>query len=354
MKYFLVKLLFFAFPLIALAVFTSIFYSTEKGDVIRMGYIINLFPDYTDTFLTASDNKIYYDRILESPKDTNYTVMTIGDSFSDRGSVGYNNYLGKNDGIKLLHFDNILSGNPIQDLSSLINGDFFQQKKIDFVVLECVQRNMIPNIENFKGQKVTTNSEVVSLVQKWWNKTKVKHDESLFDPEFHSNRIIRFPYYTARYFLSNTCLFNGQVYKTRLLDTMFSVNNRDLIFLNEDVLAAKHVSATDGVARLNSVLNNISDRLNRIGIKLIVLPAPDKYDLYYEYIEDKTGFPEPAFFKQLGKMDKKYIYIDSKKVLLGAIHSTKDVYLYDDTHWSPWAAKFIAMAIEEKMSANLE
>ncbi|WP_278020214.1 hypothetical protein [Flavobacterium ginsengisoli] len=77
------------------------------------------------------------------------------------------------------------------------------------------------------------------------------------------------------------------------------------------------------------------------------MPAPDKYDLYYDYILDKTNFPKPLFFQYLGFLKKDYIYIDSKRKLLDQLEVKKDMYFYDDTHWSPVASKIIANEIDK-------
>jgi len=51
------------------------------------------------------------------------------------------------------------------------------------------------------------------------------------------------------------------------------------------------------------------------------------------------------FFIHLDKVKKEYLYVDSKKLLVNAINSKKDIYFYDDTHWSPIASILIAEEI---------
>jgi hypothetical protein len=83
------------------------------------------------------------------------------------------------------------------------------------------------------------------------------------------------------------------------------------------------------------------------GVKLIVLPSPDKFDLYYDYIINKDEYPKPLFFEQIKIINKDYIYLNSKEILSEAINNKKDIYFYDDTHWSPWASQIIANEIAE-------
>jgi len=78
-----------------------------------------------------------------------------------------------------------------------------------------------------------------------------------------------------------------------------------------------------------------------LGLKAY-LPSPDKYDIYYDYIINKSKYPKPLFLEYLAEMQKNYLYVDSKKILSNSIKQKKDIYYYDDTHWSPFAAKIIS------------
>ena len=88
-------------------------------------------------------------------------------------------------------------------------------------------------------------------------------------------------------------------------------------------------------------MNDLSHKLKSKGIQLIVLPCPDKYDIYHDYITNRQ-YPKPMFFEYLNRMSKEYFYVNSKTILTNAIKQQKDIYFYDDTHWSPWASELIA------------
>ena len=106
------------------------------------------------------------------------------------------------------------------------------------------------------------------------------------------------------------------------------------------------------VSSLNDILNDLSNKLKNKGIKLIVLPSPDKYNVYYDYIIEKTKYPKPLFFEHLDKTEKKYLYVNSKKKLIDAVRRKKDIYFYDDTHWSPWASKLISDEIYKLINSD--
>jgi hypothetical protein len=56
------------------------------------------------------------------------------------------------------------------------------------------------------------------------------------------------------------------------------------------------------------------------------------------------------FFESFEKFPKDYKYLDAKKLLKTKLMGKKDVYFYDDSHWSPWASQIIANQLEEVIS----
>jgi len=44
-------------------------------------------------------------------------------------------------------------------------------------------------------------------------------------------------------------------------------------------------------------------------------------------------------------MPKNYLYLNSKQILKNEMKNKKDIYFYDDTHWSPWSSKAIAIEL---------
>ena len=99
------------------------------------------------------------------------------------------------------------------------------------------------------------------------------------------------------------------------------------------------------VSQANEVFNKINQLLEKKGIKLIVMIAPDKYDLYYPYIKNKPKGKEPLFFEKLEKEKKEYLYIPSYSILSDMIKKEKDVYFYDDTHWTMKGAEAMSESI---------
>lgn len=131
---------------------------------------------------------------------------------------------------------------------------------------------------------------------------------------------------------------------------MFSTSKNNLLFFYEDINRLEINNKNENINNLNTILNTLAKKLAQKNIKLIVLPCPDKFDYYYNQIIEKNRYPRPIFFDYLRTLKKDYIYIDSKKILQEKTKNLKDVYFYDDTHWSPIAAKIIANEIQKEIS----
>ena len=129
--------------------------------------------------------------------------------------------------------------------------------------------------------------------------------------------------------------------------SLFSVATNDLLFLCSDLNGVKVNNNKKAVFKLNEVLSSLSKKCKDKGIALIVLPSPDKFDFFYDEIAEKQKYPRPLFFERFEKLPKEYIYINSKTILQEKLKNKKDVYFYDDTHWSPRSSKILAAELKK-------
>ncbi|MFA9290424.1 MAG: hypothetical protein ACEQSF_04280, partial [Solirubrobacteraceae bacterium] len=136
------------------------------------------------------------------------------------------------------------------------------------------------------------------------------------------------------------------------LKKLFSAQGNNILFFKEDLQFAKNIGKNIDILNSNNEINKLQEKLNKKGIKLILLICPDKYDVYYNYFIDKIKYPKPTFFDVYNKLSKKYIYIKSKELISQLAKNQKDVYYFDDTHWSPIAAKRIAKEINETINST--
>jgi hypothetical protein len=85
---------------------------------------------------------------------------------------------------------------------------------------------------------------------------------------------------------------------------------------------------------MNDNLNFLQNILNKKGIELYFIPAPDKYNLYSNYIVN-NGYPKSRLFEILRPLVKEYNFIDTKVILDKMLEDgVLDVYHVDDTHWN--------------------
>ena len=114
---------------------------------------------------------------------------------------------------------------------------------------------------------------------------------------------------------------------------LFSVMcGKDLLFFK-----SKKFFSRAELARLNDNLNTLADRLNKKGIRLVFMPCVDKYTLYSDFIEHNP-YPRSTFYEDFRPLTKRYLFIDTKAILMEELKKgEKDIFYADDTHWS-WKA----------------
>ena len=70
----------------------------------------------------------------------------------------------------------------------------------------------------------------------------------------------------------------SEAYRTKTSENLFSGAGKELIFFKGDLRSISTNNEIAYIYQLNTELNNLSGKLKSKGIKLIVLPGPDKYD----------------------------------------------------------------------------
>ena len=328
-------------PIILFQVLTLIYYSPDKGDLLRIGYIIDEFPDYREKF---SDNYKRPYKVLsvdQISKREEYHLLTIGDSFAEQGNSGFQNCLAVEYGIKLVHIDRRLHTNQFQTLLELTNSDFFEQYKFQSVLIEFIEAG---------SHGVTKSLNFTSSFSKEFYSKRTTDENANFTDRFvfPSDRIIKFPFYTVKRALYPRAECN-QVYALPLKENPFSVPDSTLFF-HASNLETINNSDREDIKQLNSILNQLAGRLEVKGVKLFVMPVPDKLDYYFELVQDPDGLKKTEFFQIIQGLERNYELIDALEVLKTNSGGQKDIFYYDDTHWSPIGARIIANRIASKIS----
>lgn len=349
MKKLIYKSTFFVGPFFLLYLIYFGFYNTKKGDLLRIGYIADIYNyNSKELFKKEIQGKINFTLFSKiNLKSENYfSVFTIGDSFSELGAESYQNYLADNSKIKVLHLDRFLHENPIETVNGFLNGGTFDNIKVDYIILQSVERSFVIRGMNLNTKAITSISSLSESIKKHRKKSLVVNSEPKKD-EFFSQKTIKFSLDNLINYNLDDNANDLKVYKVKTKKILFTKNINKLLFLEDDLLILEINNVKKNIDKLNYELNFIAERLKLKGIKLIVLPCPDKLDFYYDDISNNNKYPKPIFFDYLNQLEKKYIYVDSKKILKDKTKNVTDIYFFDDTHWSPIAAKIIAKKLNE-------
>lgn len=353
MKKIILRSLWYVIPYMMIYLFSVSYYTLDSGDLLRLGYVPDFYQSYRQQFAKYDSLPVKFEELQALPKKKKFKVMLVGDSFSGQRNFGYKNQLAQQ--VDVLNVTDI-SWNPLEALSMLVNGDFFEHYQTEYIVLESVERSMVERVEKIDRNKTISYAKIEEIMLKIQENDKkaleiAKTEKKSQQHLFFSNQSLNFLWNSIKYIsLANVKLENG-VNKALLNQDLFSVNNQDLVFLDEDIVSTPKNNDPKTAEKLDQILNELSKKLKAKGIQLIYMTAPDKYDIYHDYIIDAENYPRPVFFENFRKTEKNYGYIDAQKLLKDAVDSKKkDIYLFDDSHWSPYAAEIIKDEILKKMN----
>jgi hypothetical protein len=322
--------------------FTEDILTFEKycnGDLTRMGYI------------SGSKHYRKYESTLPRKhiENTDYTgrqhvdVVTLGDSFSNAKSGKDPFY---QDWIASLHDLDVLNVQPLRGKTQfetaivLLNSGYLAKVRPRFLILESVERFCCTT--DFSRNVDFQGTMALDAVEQYYRDAKCVSNYP--KTSFINTGNFKFVRNAILYEFSDHA-FNSPVYARDLIAPLFSVkNDRRLIFLNEDI---KNIQAANeqAVNKFNENLNVLANLLAKQGIALYFMPAPDKYNMYRDYIVNNP-YPKSTFFELMRPLPKKYIFVDTKAILSQAIkNGEKDIYYADDTHWSWKAVKKIVLGM---------
>lgn len=352
-KRFVLNLFLFCIPFLLLTV-NYLTYKDSGGDLSKLGKI-SFDEDYRAQFEEESNAPVNTTALSDidlSEKQT-FDILTIGDSFSQFASTGYQNYLASHYNLRIVNVDEVYRrDNPVQMLFQIVNGDMLDNLNLDYVILQSVERDFGSRTRHSKPEKSIDLADFAATFEA----PESSDGQSAGFGLFHN--IMNYTLFNMLYTLDSRAFFSN-AYKVSTSDsTLFSTWEDELLFYYKDV---KNIVYNTEKAALtaNKTLNLLAGKLEEKGIKLIVLPSPDKYNVYSEYIEGHT-LPENNFLETLHGFSKDYIYVNTENMLVKNVdRGVQDVYYADDSHWSPIGHKLVAKHIykeitDEKPSSYLK
>jgi hypothetical protein len=268
-------------------------------------------------------------------------VITLGDSFSFGFGEGknhfYEDYLATYSKAEVANVfpyptaDQVMYFSPLTNLLLLYNSGVLDEIKPKYVLVESVERYCIQRYARPYDFGATEPQE--KLVKFYQN----QHYTFDYLPavSFVNTGNLKFIWYNLLYRFSDHAFSHAgyTVICRKLKSPMFTENGDHVLFLKQDVENAK-LATDQNVALMNDNLNRMAALLAKKNIKLVFMPIVDKYDLYSDYIADNP-YPKSAFFDKLRPLPKKYLFIDTKKILKEEVDKgVKDVFYPDESHWS--------------------
>ena len=306
---------------------------TTIGDLARMSYSVDIIQErenITDLEkLHLYQNQYNYENI---------DMVTIGDSFSNGGAGGKNRYY--QDYISTIYNKKVLNlniqnyKNYLEIIAFFANSGYLEKIGAKYVLIESVQREALVRFaRNDLNLAIKTDKNLENIFR---NSMETYNIEKLHNlkPSIINNLNLNAFIYNIKYYIKGYGKLNSSVYIEKLNKDLFtSKSSSKLAFYHEDIKKLS-LETKENIELLNHNFNNLADILESKGIKLIFMPAVDKYNLYRPYIIS-NNYSESIFFEYLSTLDKKYIFINTKEILSKNLeNSEKDIFYADDTHWS--------------------
>ena len=300
----------------------------DGGDMSRLGY----YPCSKDCRKNSNDLPRRHVS-LKNYQGGNVDLVTIGDSFTNGGAGGrnafYQDYIASINDFKVLNINRLVNQDILTTSSFLLNNGFFDTIKPRYLLISMAERGCgdLAGSIDFESNVSQNEMAQLKIMDYYTKRPRVS---------FINDGNMKFLLYGILRHFSDHAFFND-VYVRQMREPLFSVRSgKDLLFFK-----SKKFFSPDEVARLNDNLNTFAKRLNKKGIRLIFMPCVDKYTLYSDFIESNP-YPRSSFFEDIRPLTKRYLFIDTKAILMEELkRGEKDIFYADDTHWSWKAAKKI-------------
>ena len=315
------------------------------GDIARVSYQIQaLYPRELKYTLPIRH------LTRKNYKNKHIDIITIGDSFSQGVTGGKNPYY--QDYLATLYNKNILNISRTKNgqfqffepIITLYNNGWLKLYKPKYIIIESVERFVIPRFAkafNFNVQDFPKDTLSQYI--------RTARTNNSYIPKLKLINMANYKYIYYNYIYYAPPKVEIDVLKLHLNKNLFTTKTfqNQLLIHNEDRISLKYYTQKN-IELINTNFNLLARKLKTLGIQLIFLVGPDKYDVFYPYIHNNP-FEENKFFSLIRPLKKEYIFIDSKKILQNLLkNNIKDVYYSDDTHWSYKASEAIAKSQQFK------
>ena len=336
MKKFLIKLSYTVLPvfllLFGLVAYVTLYISPRTtGDLGHLAYI----PfDCQEDAPGEMEELLFEDvRQTDSLRSVHVDVLTVGDSVSRMGKLGYQNYLAAQ-GVSVVNCKRELYDNPFQYAYNILDRGLVDSANISVLVVQVGERDLVIRSEEFDVNKVD--------IRELGSKSPSNGGGSANDWS-----LLR-----ARDFLMYR-LDKSPVYKVTLDKDYFnSKEPRSLYFYCADITNGVNIGDASK-QKIQEVYQILTRKADERGIALLLMIPVDKYDMYQDHIVDNP-YPRKTYIEEARE-----IFGDTPNVLLCKDLLTpliekgeKDVFLFDDSHWSIKAAEIVGKELSKRVKGH--
>ena len=351
MKKFLIRLSYTVLPiwavLVATVLYISLYVSPRmSGDIGRLACIP--FGFEYDEMLEQKALKDTFFQTINHPSELKHirtTVLTIGDSFSQMGRIGYQNYMGQQ-GVSLVNMHLEPHNSPLQEAYNILDRALIDSTTVKVLIVETVERDFPLNIQSFRptvpelveGPKPSTEPELVAVDQRSIATEGTQEGPAPSSTKWSLER--------ARNLILFKSGYKSPVFTATLASDLFTCSEpRSLYFYHDDIDQGVSLPpASEEKVRL--VWQSLLQKSKERGIHLVLMIAVDKYDIYQSMIVNNP-FPRKTVCEDIERIIGPHPQLlMSKRYLLPLIErGEKDVFMFNDSHWSYKASNLIAQQL---------
>lgn len=335
MKKFLVKLSYTVLPLWLLLVgsvlYISLYVSPRiSGDLGALA-CLPFGHDYDERISAHTPQDTLFQTIdtAEDLQHVRADVLTIGDSFSQQGIGSYQNYLAHS-GLSVANCSWKLFSSPLQYAYNMLERGLLDSTRVKVIVVETAERLFETEVMNFMpGRAVTARPQGGGERNEW--------------------SLAR-----ARDMLLYRIGMNTAVCKARLREELFSSDDPSALYFYYDDIGNGTSLSPAGAAKARAVQAALREKAVERGLGLIWMIATDKYTVYQDFIVDNQ-FPRKTVIDDIDlALGRSPDLLLTKHLLLPmVVRGEKDIYLFNDSHWSYKATQALARELRKIMENEL-
>lgn len=332
MKRFILKLLLFSIPFIALLF--NYFLITKKrecrGDLAKLELLYvekGYYDKHTSSYDTNSAVDVEIGELPDSAK-----VLVFGDSFANRKPFRYQQTMGEKSSDTVINVRYNLEFSP-EDAALTFLQYSPQEKMPKAIVVESVERYCIHRLCGMRTDDPIPFDLMVQGKKRYGDRKRKNIAEE-----------------ASKYYRRRLGIGESQIITTTLNQNLFSSKGYENVLISyyEDTNTVTDEKIKLAINKLYT-LHRLADSRN---VKLIYFIPPNKSTVYYPFLTKKRDFV--ILVDNNSPFDSiPYVYspIDILRTMVES--GIKDVYYIDDTHWTPVTSHIAGKNLRELLFSDL-